>query len=218
MGKRNDEEILFELSHLFVLFHYGWKHIVLSFPISNTHLLYRLSIGKDVISLHSLALITHHIALNLRLVLCNSWLDYRCYVFTNFPLRILWMLLFVLLLHLSGHFNLSTAHEDVMLYWSVDPAYSLNSKWLSDLVNNFLFFFIIKNLKSVHITILGWLINPFNIQSYTLRIVWILTVIAIKIANPLSHTVISLPLVNESLYFVKIHKTDKVYMSISLPV
>ena len=116
MGKRNDEEILFELSHLFVLFHYSWKHIVLSFPFSNTHLLDRLGTAKDVISLHRLALITHHIAFNLRLVLAFSWLDYRCYIFTNFPLRMLWMLLFVLLLHLCCHFNLSTAHEDVMLY------------------------------------------------------------------------------------------------------
>ena len=218
MSQWNDEEILLELSYLFVLFHYSWKHIVLSFPLSNAHLLERLGIAEDTISLHSLALITHHIALDFSLVLCFSWFDYCCYIFTYLPFRVVRMLLFILLLHLSSHFYLSTAHEDIMLNRGIYPANSFNTQGLSYLIDEFLFFIVVKNLKSIHISILWWLIYSFYVQSYSLWIVWVLAIIAIEITNSLSHTVISLPLINESLNFIKVHKTDKVYMAISLTI
>ena len=218
MCKRDDEEILLELSDLFVLFHYRWKHIVLSFPLSNTHFLDRLWIAKYFISFHCLALIAHHVAFYLCLVLSLPWFDNSCHIFAYSPFRMLWMLFFILLLHLSCHSYLFSAHEDIMLDWGVDPADSLDSERLCYLINYFLLFLIIKNIKFFHITILIRLINRLYIQSYTLRIIWILAVVAIEIADSLSHAVISLPLIYKSLNLVEVHKTDEVYVSISLSI
>lgn len=218
MCKRDDEEILLELGDLFVLFHYSWKHIVLYFSLSNTHFLDRLWIAKYFISFHCLALIAHHIAFNLRLVLSLPWFDHSCHIFAYSPFRMLGMLFFILLLHLSCHSYLFSAHEDIMLDWGVYPAYPLNPEWLRNLINDFLLFLIIKDIKFLHITILIRLINRLNIQSYALRVVWILAVVAIEIADSLSHAVISLPLIYKSLNLVEVHKTDKVYMTISLSI
>ena len=128
MGKGYDKEILFKFCYFFIFFHDGRKHIVLSFSLPYTHLLYRLAVTEDVIPLHSLTLIANHVAFNFSLILCLSWFYYSCHVFTYLPLRMLWMPLFIFLLHLSCHFYFPAAHIRVMLYRGVNPTNSLNSK------------------------------------------------------------------------------------------
>ena len=104
-----------------------------------------------------------------------------------------------------------------MVHLCEDSSNSLQSKSVSDHVD-FMKTRIIQFNKPIRFTDLGRLVDGFNIAADALRIVGVLTEVAIKVTNTLLEAISSPPVVDKFLQLLKVHEADVVDMPICLPV
>jgi hypothetical protein len=122
----------------------------------------------------------------------------------------------MLLLELSDLPNFLTGHEHFLVQTCEDNSHTLEGKTMRNGVDISLVR-VLKRLRSVEISHLRGFIDSLDVDPYPLRVVRILTIIAVQVAHPLLHKTTLLPVSDEIAHLLVVHEGHKVDMSVSLP-
>lgn len=167
MTHLHNEELRLELFHLLALLHDGGDHLVGSL-FSHHHLFLLFCLSKDVVSLQGLTLVRDHVAVKTCLLSVASGLHHHCHKLRHFVA--FWVLDQVLLL-VPGYLpHFLGSQEDVLVERSEDPTHFLQTQSCCNHINLGLVF-VFQSLNSSHLSDLGRLVNGFNVDSDSLRVV-----------------------------------------------
>jgi hypothetical protein len=125
------------------------------------------------------------------------------------------MLDLVSLLHLCNELDVLRTHIVLSIQRREDPSYSLERERLGKDIDLEIILILYDLEPRVLSNLLG-LIDSFNVDSHSIRVVGVFRVIAVQEAYSLGDAVMSLPVVLELLHFLDVHDRHIVNVSVGL--